>query len=73
MEAAAVVSCEYPVVVSKYIVGAKEVGLDAVAQEGTILNYAIVKHVENAGVHSGDASLPLPAQNIFVETQRRVR
>ncbi|CAK0863984.1 unnamed protein product [Prorocentrum cordatum] len=73
LKAAAVVSREYPVVVSKYIAGAKEVELDAVAQDGTMLNYAIAEHVENAGVHSGDASLLLPAQKLFVETQRRVK
>merc|ERR1719203_1423627 len=73
LRAAAVVSREYPVVVSKYIAGAKEVELDAVAQDGVMLNYAIAEHVENAGVHSGDASLLLPAQKLFVETQRRVK
>merc|ERR1719162_1341754 len=70
---AAVVSRDYPVVISKYIAGAKEVELDAVGQEGEILNYAIAEHVENAGVHSGDASLILPAQKLFVETHRRVK
>merc|ERR1712007_363869 len=70
---AAVVSREYPVVISKYIVGAKEVELDAVAQNGEMINYAIAEHVENAGVHSGDATLLLPAQKLFVETHRRVK
>eukprot|EP00928_Gymnodinium_smaydae_P031892 TRINITY_DN2325_c0_g1_i1.p1 TRINITY_DN2325_c0_g1~~TRINITY_DN2325_c0_g1_i1.p1 ORF type:complete len:1505 (+),score=251.24 TRINITY_DN2325_c0_g1_i1:493-4515(+) len=70
---AAVVSRDYPVVISKYIVGAKEVELDAVAQNGEIVNYAIAEHVENAGVHSGDATLLLPAQKLFVETHRRVK
>jgi len=70
---AAVVSREYPVVISKYIVGAKEVELDAVARNGEIINYAIAEHVENAGVHSGDATLLLPAQKLFVETHRRVK
>merc|ERR1712151_379404 len=51
----------------------KEVELDAVASNGEILNYAIAEHVENAGVHSGDASLVLPAQRLFVETHRRVK
>merc|ERR1712139_57682 len=62
-----------PVVISKYIDGAKEVELDAVSQDGELLNYAIAEHVENAGVHSGDASLLLPAQKLFVETHRRVK
>jgi len=70
---AAVVSRDYPVVISKYITGAKEVELDAVGQRGELLNYAIAEHVENAGVHSGDATLLLPAQKLFVETHRRVK
>jgi carbamoyl-phosphate synthase small subunit len=70
---AAVVSRDYPVVISKYISGAKEVELDAVGQNGELLNYAIAEHVENAGLHSGDASLLLPAQKLFVETHRRVK
>merc|ERR1712066_995788 len=53
--------------------GAKEVELDAVASNGTLVNYAIAEHVENAGIHSGDASLLLPAQKLFVETHRRVK
>jgi len=68
-----VVSRDYPVVISKYISGAKEVELDAVGQNGELINYAIAEHVENAGVHSGDASLLLPAQKLFVETHRRVK
>jgi carbamoyl-phosphate synthase len=70
---AAVVSRDYPVVISKYIEGAKEVELDAVAQNGEIINYAIAEHVETAGVHSGDATLLLPAQKLFVETHRQVK
>jgi len=73
LSTAAVVSRDYPVVISKYVSGAKEVELDAVGQHGELLNYAIAEHVENAGVHSGDASLLLPAQKLFVETHRRVK
>jgi len=73
LRTAAVVSRDYPVVISKYISGAKEVELDAIGQNGELLNYAIAEHVENAGVHSGDASLLLPAQKLFVETHRRVK
>jgi len=73
LTSAAIVSQDHPVVVSKYIQGAKEVELDAVGQNGELLNYAIAEHVENAGVHSGDASLLLPAQKLFVETHRRVK
>ena len=67
------VSPDKPVVISKYILNAKEIEFDAVAQEGHILNYAISEHVENAGVHSGDATLVLPAQKLYVETVRRVK
>merc|ERR1712048_1180422 len=73
LKTAAVVSRDYPVVISKYIRGAKEVELDAVGQNGEMINYAIAEHVENAGVHSGDATLLLPAQKLFVETHRRVK
>jgi len=73
LRTAAVVSRDYPVVITKYISGAKEVELDAIGQNGEMLNYAVAEHVENAGVHSGDASLLLPAQNLFVETHRRVK
>eukprot|EP00903_Cladosiphon_okamuranus_P012119 g11371.t1 len=62
-----------PVVVSKFILNAKEIEFDGVAQGGKILNYAISEHVENAGVHSGDATLLLPAQKLWVETIRRVK
>ena len=57
----------------KYIEGAKEVEFDGVGQNGELLNYAIAEHVENAGVHSGDATHILPAQKLFVETIRRVK
>jgi len=70
---AAVVSPDYPVVVSKFIVNAKEIEFDAVAKSGKVLNYAISEHIENAGVHSGDATLVLPAQKLYVETIRQVK
>jgi len=70
---AAVVSRDYPVVISKYITGAKEVEFDAVGDRGVVVNYAISEHIENAGVHSGDATLLLPAQRLFVETHRRIK
>ena len=69
----AVVNAAHPVVISKFIEGAKEIEYDGVAQSGRILNYAISEHVENAGVHSGDATLLLPAQKLYVETSRRVK
>ena len=73
LSAAADVSKEHPVVVSKFILNAKEIEFDAVAKDGRILNYALSEHVENAGVHSGDATLLLPAQKLYVETIRQVK
>lgn len=67
------VSADKPVVISKYIINAKEIEFDAVARNGQILNYAISEHVENAGVHSGDATLVLPAQKLYVQTVRTVK
>jgi carbamoyl-phosphate synthase large subunit len=67
------VSPDKPVVMSKFILNAKEIEFDAVAQEGHVLNYAISEHVENAGVHSGDATLVLPAQKLYVQTVRQVK
>ena len=68
LQLACTVSGDNPVVISKFIEGAKEIEVDAVAHNGKVLNYAIGEHVENAGVHSGDATLILPAQKLFVET-----
>ena len=67
------VSPDHPVVISKFVEGAKEIEVDAVAKDGHVVNYAIGEHVENAGVHSGDATLLLPAQKLYVETVRRVK
>jgi carbamoyl-phosphate synthase len=73
LKGAAVVSKDHPVVISKYIKDAKEVEMEAIGKEGELINYAIAEHIENAGVHSGDATLLLPAQRLFVETHRRVK
>ncbi len=73
LEKAAEVSPEYPVVISKYIENAKEIEFDGVAQDGKLVRYAISEHVENAGVHSGDATLVLPPQRTYIETIRQVR
>ena len=73
LEKATVLSPENPVVVSKFEENAKEIELDAVASDGEILRYAISEHVENAGVHSGDATLVLPPQRTYLETMRRIR
>ena len=70
---AAMISSEYPVVVSKFVLGAKEIEFDAVADHGEIINYAISEHIENAGVHSGDATLLLPSMKLYTETERRIR
>jgi len=67
------ISSDHPVVISKFIEDAKEIEIDAVAQEGELLVYAITEHVENAGVHSGDATMVLPPQRTFLETMRRVK
>jgi hypothetical protein len=64
---------EHPVVISKFITHAKEIEYDAVAKNGKIVNFAISEHVENAGVHSGDATLLLPAQKLYVETMKRIK
>ena len=70
---AANVSEDHPVVVSKFIEHAKEIEMDAVAQGGEILAYAISEHIEFAGVHSGDATIQFPPQKLYVETVRRVK
>jgi carbamoyl-phosphate synthase large subunit len=67
------VSPEHPVVLSKFAENSKEIEIDAVAKRGEILISAVTEHVENAGVHSGDATVVLPAQRLYVETVRKVR
>jgi len=62
-----------PVVISKFIEDAKEIEFDGVAREGEILVYAIGEHIENAGVHSGDATVVIPPQRLYVETTRRIK
>lgn len=70
---AAEVSKQHPVVATEFIREAKELEIDAVADHGEILVYAISEHVEFAGVHSGDATIVFPAQKIYMETMRRVK
>jgi len=70
---AAEVADDKPIVVTKFILGAKEIEFDAVASGGKILNYAIGEHLENAGVHSGDATVILPAQKLYVGTIRQIK
>ena len=67
------VSKDHPVVISKFVTGAKELDIDAVAVEGELFCYAIAEHVENAGVHSGDATIVLPPQRTYLETMRRIK
>ncbi|MDR1929400.1 MAG: carbamoyl-phosphate synthase (glutamine-hydrolyzing) large subunit [Treponema sp.] len=70
---AADVSAEHPVVISKFIENSKEIEIDAVAKRGEMLFHAITEHVENAGIHSGDATVALPAQRLYIETIRKIR
>ncbi len=67
------ISSDHPVVVSKFITEAREIEVDAVADNGDLFCYAISEHVENAGVHSGDATIVLPPQRTYLETMRRVK
>ena len=67
------INTEHPVVISKFITDAKEIEVDAVAENGNLFCYAIAEHVENAGVHSGDATIVLPPQRTYLETMRRVK
>ncbi|KJF44630.1 carbamoyl phosphate synthase large subunit [Draconibacterium sediminis] len=73
LEMAANVSKEHPVVVTEFIEQAKEIEIDAVANKGEMVAYAISEHVEFAGVHSGDATIVFPPQKLYVETIRRVK
>ena len=73
LQLAANVSKKHPVVVSQFIEHAKEVEMDAVAQNGEIVAYAISEHIEFAGVHSGDATIQFPPQKLYVETFRRIK
>ncbi|KAI1828137.1 pyrABCN [Xylaria intraflava] len=72
LQQAADVSREHPVVITKYIENAKEIEMDAVAKDGTVVGHFISEHVENAGVHSGDATLILPPQDLEQTTIMRI-
>ncbi len=73
LQRAARVSPEHPTVISKFVENAKEIEFDGVARDGEVVVYAISEHVENAGVHSGDATLVFPAQRMYLETTRQIR
>ena len=66
-------SPDHPVVISRFIEGAKELEIDGVADHGTIVISAISEHIENAGIHSGDATVVLPPQRLYLETIRRAK
>ncbi|MCF8268017.1 MAG: carbamoyl-phosphate synthase (glutamine-hydrolyzing) large subunit [Ignavibacteriales bacterium] len=70
---AAKVSKKHPVVVTEFIEQAKEIEIDAVADKGEIMAYAMCEHIEFAGVHSGDATMVFPPQKIYFETVRRIK
>ncbi|KAJ1566454.1 hypothetical protein HK405_009751, partial [Cladochytrium tenue] len=72
LEMAVLVSPEFPVVISKFIEEAKEIEMDAVAHGGKLIMHVVTEHVENAGVHSGDATLVLPPQDLDPETVRKI-
>lgn len=73
LQQASLVSPEYPVVLTKFILDAKELEIDGVAERGRVVIEAITEHVENAGVHSGDATLVIPPQRLYLETIRRTK
>jgi len=73
LAAATRLSPDHPVVISRFIRGARELEIDGVADHGRIVISAISEHIENAGVHSGDATIVLPPQHLYLETVRRAR
>jgi len=73
LEEAATVSQEHPVVISEFVEGAVEIEMDGVGKDGELIAAAIHEHIENAGVHSGDATLVLPPQSLSAYTKERVR
>ena len=73
LQMASEVSKEFPVVVSQFMQETKEIEFDAVAQNGEVIEYAISEHIEYVGVHSGDATLVFPAQQIYFSTARQIK
>jgi len=73
LKEAVIVSPDHPIVLSKFIENGKELEIDGVAKEGKVVIMAIAEHVENAGVHSGDATIVLPPQRLYLETIRRAK
>ncbi|MDE3046664.1 MAG: carbamoyl-phosphate synthase (glutamine-hydrolyzing) large subunit, partial [Verrucomicrobiota bacterium] len=70
---ATIVSPDHPIVISKFIENAKELEIDGIAKDGEVIVMAIAEHIENAGVHSGDATIVLPPQRLYLETIRRAK
>lgn len=73
LQEASLVSPDYPVVISKFIQEAKELEVDGVAKQGEVMIEAISEHIENAGVHSGDATIVLPPQKLYLETIHKAK
>jgi carbamoyl-phosphate synthase large subunit len=73
LKAATKLSPDHPTVISQFITGAKELEIDGVAKDGKLVIYAISEHIENAGVHSGDATVVYPAQRLYLETVRKAK
>jgi carbamoyl-phosphate synthase large subunit len=73
LKRAAALNSDHPVVISKFIENGREIEIDGVAQDGKLVIYAISEHVENAGTHSGDATVVLPPQRTYLETIRRAK
>ena len=73
LKEATIVSPEHPVVLSQFILNAKELEIDGIADRGKIVIEAVSEHIENAGVHSGDATVVLPPQKLYLETIRRIK
>ncbi len=73
LQSASDVSPQHPVVISKFVEGAKEIEVDGVGDNGNLLIYAISEHVENAGVHSGDATIVLPPQKLYLRTIKKIK
>lgn len=73
LEKIATISKEYPVTISKFIQDAKEIEVDCVAAKGVLKVMVVSEHIEHAGVHSGDATVVLPPQKLYVETLRKIR
>src|SRR3989344_4498874 len=73
LKRAADISPDHPVVISKFIENAREIEIDGVARKGALVIYALTEHVENAGTHSGDATVVLPPQRTYLETIRRAK